>query len=222
MMKALNSLVFCLLCLLPVQTGAFAASPLRRTLRSTSQLMFQDEKTVVVQNDDVLQTEKADKKLKAAMELLTKPRPYPLFLAEKAAGTIEGVATSIAKPFAQLSSDEESPQKKKKERVVVLGVGWGAAALLKEIDTDLYDVTVISPRNQYVGLGVGIVARLSSPSSFEILLTPVSFVAQFYIHSHAIGVLGRNRRVSLHLSACSRGKTVHGEVPGVHSTDSQY
>jgi len=111
------------------------------------------------------------------MELLTKPRPYPLFLAEKALGTIEGVVKSIAKPFAQLSSDEESPHKKKKEHVVVLGVGWGAAALLKEIDTDLYDVTVVSPQNQYVGVLVGIVSRFSSPSSFEILLTSVSFVA---------------------------------------------
>ena len=33
---------------------------------------------------------------------------------------------------------------------MVLGTGWGAAAFLKNIDTDKYDVTVISPRNYFV------------------------------------------------------------------------
>lgn len=37
-----------------------------------------------------------------------------------------------------------------KKRVVILGTGWGAHALLKSIDADAYDVTVISPRNYFV------------------------------------------------------------------------
>lgn len=69
----------------------------------------------------------------------TRERPYPLFLAEKAAALLG----SPSRPPAPLS---DAP----KERVVVLGTGWGAAAFLKNIDTDKCDVTVISPRNYFV------------------------------------------------------------------------
>ncbi|ANB14773.1 NADH-ubiquinone reductase (H(+)-translocating) NDE1 [Sugiyamaella lignohabitans] len=48
---------------------------------------------------------------------------------------------------------EESPAKAKlkgKPRLVVLGTGWGSVALLKEIDPDLYDITIISPTNYFL------------------------------------------------------------------------
>jgi NADH dehydrogenase FAD-containing subunit len=35
-------------------------------------------------------------------------------------------------------------------RLVVLGTGWAAMALLRTIDTARYDVVVISPRNHFV------------------------------------------------------------------------
>lgn len=37
-----------------------------------------------------------------------------------------------------------------KKKVVVLGTGWGGIGFLKELDTSLYDVYVISPRNYFV------------------------------------------------------------------------
>jgi hypothetical protein len=37
-----------------------------------------------------------------------------------------------------------------KPRLVVLGSGWGACRLLKDIDTHLYDVISVSPRNHMV------------------------------------------------------------------------
>jgi NADH:ubiquinone reductase (non-electrogenic) len=37
-----------------------------------------------------------------------------------------------------------------KPRVVVLGTGWGACRLLKELDTRIYDIVCISPRNHMV------------------------------------------------------------------------
>jgi NADH dehydrogenase FAD-containing subunit len=36
-----------------------------------------------------------------------------------------------------------------KEKIVVLGSGWGAHAFLKTVDSTKYDVTVISPRNYF-------------------------------------------------------------------------
>jgi NADH dehydrogenase FAD-containing subunit len=85
--------------------------------------------------------------LTATMERLTKPRAYPLFLLEKAAelveSTVEGVVSALTGPT---SANSVGP----KERIVVLGTGWGSVSFLKDIDTDLYDVTVISPRNHFV------------------------------------------------------------------------
>lgn len=77
-------------------------------------------------------------KLKRRMENLTKRRAYPLFLTEKALEVAESI----------FPSEREYPAKK--ERIVVLGTGWGAVSFLKSVDTSLYDVTVISPRNYFL------------------------------------------------------------------------
>ncbi|MCC6864708.1 MAG: FAD-dependent oxidoreductase [Ignavibacteria bacterium] len=37
-----------------------------------------------------------------------------------------------------------------KKKLAVLGTGFGAFSALKELDTDLYDITVISPRNHFL------------------------------------------------------------------------
>lgn len=81
------------------------------------------------------------------MERLTKPRAYPLFLAEKGAIIAEQVIDSV------LHSKEKQVTKSRnenRERLVILGTGWGAAAFLKDIDMDKYDVTVVSPRNHFL------------------------------------------------------------------------
>jgi hypothetical protein len=96
--------------------------------------------------------------LAARMERLTKPRAYPLFLAEKAAEIVEATVHDVATMLLQGSSDSSkmmssssleddsgstSSDKRTKERIVILGTGWGAAAFLKAIDTDIYHVTVV-------------------------------------------------------------------------------
>lgn len=77
-------------------------------------------------------------KLRKRIQKLTKRRAYPLFLAEKA---LE-VAEAIVGP--------ETACIEKKEKIVVLGTGWGAVSFLKSIDMNLFDVTVISPRNYFL------------------------------------------------------------------------
>ena len=86
------------------------------------------------------------------LERLVKKRPYALFLAEKGVEIIEDTVDGFLNQKSSesdfvVSSDESNGEK---EKVVVLGTGWGAAAFLKGIDTSLYDVTVISPRNYFV------------------------------------------------------------------------
>lgn len=84
--------------------------------------------------------------LAAKMDRMTKPRAYPLFLAEKAAEFVE--STFMKRPSYTLTTSRGKVGTK--EKIVVLGTGWGAASFVKEIDTDRYDVTVISPRNYFL------------------------------------------------------------------------
>jgi NADH dehydrogenase FAD-containing subunit len=102
---------------------------------------------------------KVDKNsLAARMERLIKPRAYPLFMAEKAVEFVEATAHDFAKAFTSRKPNAGTVQgwaahdgdNAGRERVVILGTGWGAASYLKDIDNDLYDVTVISPRNYFL------------------------------------------------------------------------
>ncbi|EFJ20353.1 hypothetical protein SELMODRAFT_176951 [Selaginella moellendorffii] len=59
-----------------------------------------------------------------------------------------GAASSSAKrpAFTELVATKKG----QKPRVVVLGTGWAACRLLKDLNTDVYDVVCISPRNHMV------------------------------------------------------------------------
>lgn len=61
---------------------------------------------------------------------------------------IESLKTPTTTMSPKVSKDDET--KKTKERIVVLGTGWGATAFLNNVNTDLYDVTVVSPRNYFL------------------------------------------------------------------------
>nr|CAB3482102.1 unnamed protein product [Digitaria exilis] len=43
----------------------------------------------------------------------------------------------------------EKPQLPQRKKVIVLGTGWGGTTFLRNLDTRLYDVQVISPRNYF-------------------------------------------------------------------------
>ncbi|OAY63489.1 external alternative NAD(P)H-ubiquinone oxidoreductase B2, mitochondrial-like [Ananas comosus] len=51
--------------------------------------------------------------------------------------------------YADSKSDAESSQNAPKKKVVVLGTGWAGTTFLKNIDSSLYDVQIISPRNYF-------------------------------------------------------------------------
>ena len=103
--------------------------------------------------DQVATTTKRSKSsIDATLERLVKPRAYPLFLAEKAAELVENTVADFTKSLTPKGEmgPTSTTNGSTKEKVVILGTGWGAASLLKDIDTSLYDVTVISPRNYFL------------------------------------------------------------------------
>eukprot|EP00594_Rhizosolenia_setigera_P014086 CAMPEP_0178965062 /NCGR_PEP_ID=MMETSP0789-20121207/16048_1 /TAXON_ID=3005 /ORGANISM="Rhizosolenia setigera, Strain CCMP 1694" /LENGTH=673 /DNA_ID=CAMNT_0020649955 /DNA_START=62 /DNA_END=2083 /DNA_ORIENTATION=+ len=80
---------------------------------------------------------------------IKKPRAYPLFLLEKAANIIDDTLGS--KEDDGYEGDYYSTKaSSEKEKIVVLGTGWGAASFLKGINTHKFDVTVVSPRNFFL------------------------------------------------------------------------
>ncbi|KAL3765214.1 hypothetical protein ACHAWO_009291 [Cyclotella atomus] len=59
-------------------------------------------------------------------------------------------STSCPHLSTPLSHTHYKSSQSPKERLLVLGTGWGSAAFLKSISTSKYDVTVVSPRNYFV------------------------------------------------------------------------
>jgi hypothetical protein len=100
------------------------------------------------------------------LQRIAKPRAYPLFLLEKGIEVLEDAIDEVAHMASHMgvdvSTDSSSAStsatklegqiqmNSTKERIVILGTGWGGASFLKAIDADRYDVTVISPRNHFV------------------------------------------------------------------------
>lgn len=119
----------------------------------TSLVDAEDEINYPIDLEETITTSpKGSKDIEKMIARATKPRAYPLFLAEKGALLLEDAISSFAK-FRDSESEggwENPDHENKKEKIVILGTGWGAAAFLKEIDTSLYDVTVISPRNHFL------------------------------------------------------------------------
>jgi hypothetical protein len=87
---------------------------------------------------------------------LTEKRDYSLFVAEKAAKYLVDDIFSAPKRHNGESAQQQQAiaaangTPSKKEKLVILGAGWGSAAFLRGIDTERYDVTVISPRNYFI------------------------------------------------------------------------
>nr|DAD23057.1 TPA_asm: hypothetical protein HUJ06_024520 [Nelumbo nucifera] len=59
------------------------------------------------------------------------------------------VAYSESKSYNGANSALSSHMDSKKKRVVVLGTGWAGTSFLKNLDSSLYDVHVVSPRNYF-------------------------------------------------------------------------
>jgi len=97
--------------------------------------------------------------LQERLSKLTTTRDYSFFVAEKAAKYLVDDIWNPPKRHNRRISDSAAvasangigtSSANKKEKLVILGAGWGSAAFLKEIDTERYDVTIISPRNYFL------------------------------------------------------------------------
>jgi len=192
-MKLSSSTIAALL-FLSTPGAAFAPSPSQVQRKATTRLYSDErsvreelkEKTTLVDAKDELEyasTEGEEQQVAlpisklpsdfhSKIERATKTRAYPLFLAEKGAIILEDVFSSLSKNDGE-TSRTTGDYNAVKERIVILGTGWGAAAFLKDIDTNKFDVTVISPRNHFLftpmlaGASVGTVEYRSITESIR-------------------------------------------------------
>lgn len=146
-------------------------------------------------DDSTTSATKKETAFEKKMKRLSKTRAYPLFLLEKAANIVDDVVADVSKLLEQsdlqigssssdaLNGDSERKSgNKTKERIVVLGTGWGSAAFLKGIDASEFDVTVISPRNFFLftpmlaGASVGTVEYRSITEPVREINTQASYL----------------------------------------------
>jgi NADH:ubiquinone reductase (non-electrogenic) len=52
--------------------------------------------------------------------------------------------------YNHLHPQAQKPMDPNKKTVVILGSGWASTSLLKAINTDIYNVVVVSPRNYFL------------------------------------------------------------------------
>ncbi|KAJ9524432.1 hypothetical protein QJQ45_019391 [Haematococcus lacustris] len=87
-------------------------------------------------------------------------RPFAQVALEQAVDTVTDVWRHATRQLAPLPSEVAALDKlvtggdgqvvKGKPTLLLLGSGWGAHSLLKVIDTDVYDVCLVSPRNHFL------------------------------------------------------------------------
>ncbi|CAF0888279.1 unnamed protein product [Adineta ricciae] len=105
-----------------------------------------------------------------------------------------------------------------KQRIVVLGTGWGAVPLLKHIDTSKYEVICVSPRNYFLmtpllpSVSVGTVETRTVIESVRSLIGP----RVKYIEAHCVNIDPKAKVITCNTdgdSNVSRGDDVKAILP---------
>lgn len=112
--------------------------------------------------------------------------PFARFSAAAAAAAfgVPAALPFVHPTFLPVAHTDAPPPSR--EKLLVLGSGWGAVACLKEIDPALYDVSVISPRNYFLntpllpGVTVGTVEARSLIEPMRRLLPGKPGEARFF------------------------------------------
>ncbi|OJJ49820.1 hypothetical protein ASPZODRAFT_128351 [Penicilliopsis zonata CBS 506.65] len=119
---------------------------------------------------------------------------------------------SLRHPEEQLESD---PTKK---TLVILGTGWGAVSLLKKLDTENYNVVVISPRNYFLftpllpSCTTGLIEHRSIMEPIRNILRHKKATVKFY-EAEATKIDYEKRVVHISDDSEIKGDMAHNEVP---------
>src|ERR1700722_9107468 len=101
---------------------------------------------------------------------------------------------------------------------ISIGSGWGAVSLLKKLDTDLYNVTVISPRNYFLftpllpSCTTGTVEHRSIMEPIRSIIRHKKTAVKFY-EAEATKIDVERKVISINDNSDIKGETNMTEVP---------
>ncbi|KAJ5163784.1 FAD-dependent pyridine nucleotide-disulfide oxidoreductase [Penicillium coprophilum] len=132
-----------------------------------------------------------------------------------AIGLTGTVAYSI---FELRQPPDQSPPDPSKKTLVILGTGWGSVSLLKKIDTENYNVIVVSPRNYFLftpllpSCTTGLIEHRSIMEPIRNILRHKKASVQFY-EAEATKIDYEKRIVYISDDSEIKGDISHTEVP---------
>lgn len=114
-------------------------------------------------------------------------------LAECPTGGPNNLRIMQRNPRLQKAGDEKGKQK---ERLVIVGGGWAAVALLSRLDRDAFDVTVVSPNNFFLFtplLPSALVGTVEPRSIVESMRKIISWIGGRFVQGAAVNLVMRTK-----------------------------
>lgn len=113
------------------------------------------------------------------------------------------------------------PNGQKKKTIVILGSGWGSISLLKNLDTSIYNVVVVSPRNYFLFTPL-LPSCPTGTVELRSIIEPVRGITRrsagevIYLEAEATSIDPKERRVTIKQST-----TVHSGHSGADTSSSK-
>ncbi|KAJ5384327.1 FAD-dependent pyridine nucleotide-disulfide oxidoreductase [Penicillium concentricum] len=130
-----------------------------------------------------------------------------------------GLTGTVAYSILELRQPpDQSPPDPSKKTLVILGTGWGSVSLLKKIDTENYNVIVVSPRNYFLftpllpSCTTGLIEHRSIMEPIRNILRHKKASVQFY-EAEATKIDYEKRIVYISDDSEIKGDISHTEVP---------
>ncbi len=133
---------------------------------------------------------------KELLSRLKSKRPYLSIIAERGMQALDDFQRSSK---LKKANSVELPGMSK-QKIVILGSGWGGHAFLKTIDTSLYDVVTISPRNYFMFTPM-LAASAVGTVEFRSIIEPIRNTNKFADYIEATAERIDSTRKVVHCSA---------------------
>lgn len=185
---------------------ATSSQPLLRTrTRATSQMLYQNSRRTYTDDASSAKRAQVFRYLKYAWRLTY----------------VSAIAGSIYLAYGVYelrNPDEQLVPDPSKKNLVILGSGWGAVSLLKKLDTENYNVTVISPRNYFLftpllpSCTTGTVEHRSIMEPIRSIIRHKKAAVKFY-EAEATKIDPERKTVLINDNSDIKGDTSTTEVP---------
>jgi Pyridine nucleotide-disulphide oxidoreductase len=147
--------------------------------------------------------------IRPLIEQLEIKRPYLDILLERASQTVDDwQLSSKIKAYAKIVDSNPSKrtnilESSPRERIVILGTGWASYSLCKSLDSTIYDVVVVSPRNYFLFTPM-LAASAVGTVEFKSICDPIRNINPFvdYLEATAERVDVASNSVTCTASVC--------------------